>query len=99
MLRPNFHRTQVGDLSTFENHVLHLIDAIPRDGSTIDIQDLFFRLTMDSATEFLFGESTNCLAPGITTVSNAKFAEAFNRSQENIAHKSVHSSLPERHAY
>ncbi|KAK5008463.1 hypothetical protein LTR28_003935 [Elasticomyces elasticus] len=39
---------------------------------------------MDSATEFLFGESTNCLAPGINTVSNDGFAEAFNRAQAAI---------------
>ena len=85
MLRPNFVRSQVGDLATFETHVGHLIEAIPRDGSTVDLQDLFFRLTMDSATEFLFGESTNCLAPGTSTVSNNRFATAFNRGQESIA--------------
>lgn len=83
LLRPNFARTQVADLQTFENHVKHLIHAIPRDGSTVDLQDLFFRLTMDSATELLFGESTNCLAPGTTTVSHQGFADAFNRAQDH----------------
>ncbi|KAK5008600.1 hypothetical protein LTR28_003764, partial [Elasticomyces elasticus] len=63
MLRPSFHRSQVGDLGMFENHIRHLIDAVPRDGTTVNLADLFLRLTMDSATEFLFGESTNCLAP------------------------------------
>ena len=84
LLRPNFSRSQVGDLEIFERHCDHLIQAIPRDGSTVDLQDLFFRLTMDSATEFLFGESTNCLAPGISTQSNAAFATAFNRAQEKV---------------
>ena len=88
LLRPNFARSQVGDLATFETHVGHLIQAIPRDGSTIDLQDLFFRLTLDSATEFLFGESTNSLAPGTTKSSNSRFAEAFNRSQEAIGEAS-----------
>ena len=41
-------------------------------------------LTMDSATEFLFGESTNCLTPE-SNRDNTEFAEAFNRSQEAIA--------------
>ena len=85
LLRPNFIRSQVGDLNTFESHVGHLIQAIPRDNSTIDLQELFFRLTIDSATEFLFGESTNCLAPGTAPESNAQFATAFNRSQAEIA--------------
>lgn len=84
LIRPNFVRSQVGNLDTFEHHVHHLIQAIPRDGSTVNLQDLFFRLTMDSATEFLFGESTNCLAPGASTESSTAFAEAFNRSQEAI---------------
>ena len=88
LLRPNFTRSQVGDLTTFESHVQHLIQAIPRDRSTIDLQELFFRLTIDSATEFLFGESINCLAPGTETASNAEFAGAFNRSQADIAQNS-----------
>ena len=84
LLRPNFVRSQVGDLATFEIHVVQLIKAIPKDGSTVDLQELFFRLTMDSATEFLFGESTNCLAPD-PSPDNFEFAEAFTRSQEAIA--------------
>ena len=81
MLRPNFTRSQVGDLDTFERHISHLIQAIPRDGSTVDLSELFFRLTIDSATEFLFGESTNSLAPGTNITSAVRFADAFNYSQ------------------
>lgn len=85
MLRPNFTRNQVGDLDTFERHIGHLIQAIPRDGSTVDLSELFFRLTIDSATEFLFGESTNSLAPGTNPTSAARFADAFNYSQHAVA--------------
>ena len=81
LLRPNFVRSQVGNLDTFETHVSQMLKLIPRDGSTIDLQDLFFQLTIDSATEFLFGESTHCLEGG----SSARFADAFNHSQEYIA--------------
>ncbi|MCJ1477166.1 hypothetical protein MMC13_005837 [Lambiella insularis] len=84
MLRPNFARNQVSDLKTLDVNVDHLIRAIPRDGSTFDLQELFFKLTIDSATHFLFGESTNCLAPGSSTVAAAKFAESFVRGQEVI---------------
>ena len=82
LLRPNFARSQVADLDTFEDHVGHLIQAIPRDGSTIDLQPLFFRLTIDSATEFLFGQSTNSLSPETSTKSARRFAEAFQNSQD-----------------
>jgi len=85
LLRPNFARSQVGDLTTFETHVDRMIKAIPRDGFTVDLQDLFFQLTMDSATEFLFGYSTDCLASGQTSDGNMRFAEAFNRSQDAIS--------------
>ncbi len=76
MIRPNFTRAQVADLETFETHVGHLIDAIPRDGTTVDLQELFFSLTMDSATEFLFGKSTNTLVPGLETHSASEFEKA-----------------------
>ncbi len=81
MLRPNFVRSRVGDLEMFEHHVEHLIQAIPQDGSTVDLQGLFFRLSLDVATEFLFGESTNTLAPGISTASSAGFTRAFTYLQ------------------
>jgi cytochrome P450 len=77
LIRPSFTRTQVADLETFETHIQHLISSIPRDGSTVDLQDLFFSLTMDSATEFLFGRSTNCLAPGLETHSASEFVKAL----------------------
>lgn len=76
LIRPNFTRSQVADLDTFETHIQHLISAIPLDGSTVDLQPLFFSLTMDSATEFLFGKSTSCLAPGLETHSASEMVEA-----------------------
>ena len=63
LLRPNFARDQVSDLELEERHVQNLMKMLPSrtDGWTneTDIQTLFFRLTIDSATEFLFGESVD----------------------------------------
>lgn len=63
LLRPNFVRDQVSDLDLEERHVQHLLKVMPTqaDGWTkeTDIQTLFFRLTLDSATEFLFGQSVD----------------------------------------
>ncbi|KAI4209997.1 MAG: hypothetical protein LQ351_007104 [Letrouitia transgressa] len=84
LLRPNFVRNQVADLATFERHIQKLIMAIPRDGSTTDLQELFFRLTIDSATEFLFGESTHSLDPQSSSASAARFAAAYNNSQDAV---------------
>lgn len=76
LIRPSFTRQQVADLDTFETHVSHLINAVPRDGGSVDLQELFFSLTMDSATEFLFGKSTNTLVPGLATEATNKFVKA-----------------------
>ena len=51
------------DLRLEEVHVQHMIKALGLNswGWTVqvDLQPLFFRLTLDSATEFLFGKSVN----------------------------------------
>lgn len=63
LLRPNFVRDQVSDLELEEKHVQNLMKVMPgqSDGWTAEtnLQQLFFRLTIDSATEFLFGESVD----------------------------------------
>ncbi|KAK4549199.1 hypothetical protein LTR36_007657 [Oleoguttula mirabilis] len=63
LLRPSFVREQISDLELEERHVQNLIDVLKpqQDGWTAEteIQTLFFRLTIDSATEFLFGESVD----------------------------------------
>ena len=95
LIRPNFARDQVADLDNFEEHLNLMIDAIPKDGkTTIDLQELFFALTIDTATEFLFGESTNVLLKRDSpkSRSNVKFAEAWHRSQMEVLNK-VRSSF------
>ena len=62
LLQPIFTRTQIINLSTFDTHVTRLIDLIPKDDSTVDLQPLFARLALDSSSEFLFGESFELLS-------------------------------------
>lgn len=82
----------------------NLLNLIPRTGSTIDLQDLFFRMvptcitlphvytladkrekqTIDSATEFLFGESVHTLAPHQSAAA-ASFAADFIGAQGGLA--------------
>ncbi|EEH44101.2 uncharacterized protein PADG_00390 [Paracoccidioides brasiliensis Pb18] len=77
MLRPNFNRSQVADLAIFEAHIKDLVNTIPTDGSTVDLQPLFFDLTLDTATEFLFGESANTLQKNNKSLDGENFGEAF----------------------
>lgn len=90
MIRPNFTRTQVADLEAFERHIQTLLTILPQDGSTVDLQDLFFKFTIDSATEFLFGSSTETLsaaAKGIDGGAAVTFANAFNKAQDSVANR------------
>ncbi|KAH7078046.1 cytochrome P450 [Paraphoma chrysanthemicola] len=90
MLRPNFARDQVADIEAFERHFKLMLKHIPKDGSTVDLQELFFRLTIDTATEFLFNHSTNSLRMvGQEDVNNEDFifGKAFNYAQDDITHR------------
>ena len=90
MLRPQFAREQVAHVKSLEPHIQLLAKHIRKfQGKPFDIQKLFFRLTMDSATEFLFGESVDSLHDETIGFSKSaidfdgknEFAEAFNTSQ------------------
>ncbi|KAH2919589.1 hypothetical protein KXW25_004899 [Aspergillus fumigatus] len=89
MIRPNFVREQVADLAIFEAQMADLLELIPNDGRTVDLQDLFFSYTIDSATEFLFGQSVQSLkkrrSGGRDAHAEDDFASAFNYAQHAIA--------------
>ena len=101
MMRPQFSRDQVSDLELEENHVQDMMQALPVDSSNgwtapVDLQVLFFRLTLDSACEFLFGESVGSQRanlPGNTSTQSTPgvsrdekvFAKAFDTSQAYLA--------------
>ena len=95
---PSHHKTrlanykQIADIGLLREHADHLIAALPKDKTAFDIQELFFRLTLDSATEFLFGESTNSLSPNFSPASGPLaacggergFADAFTLSLDYL---------------
>lgn len=82
LIRPSFARDQVADLTSLENLIQDLFLLLPRDGkSVVDLQELFFRYTVDSATEFLFGESVGTLKK---TQSEPEFAQAFHYAQRAV---------------
>ncbi|KAL4904220.1 hypothetical protein BDW74DRAFT_33005 [Aspergillus multicolor] len=87
MIRPNFVKEQVAHLEIFEEMMDDLFALIPADGSTVDLQELFFGYTIDSATEFLCGHNVHSLKKrrsGVET-DEPDFAEAFNYSLDNIS--------------
>ncbi|KAG4423407.1 hypothetical protein IFR04_003511 [Cadophora malorum] len=101
MMRPQFAREQISDLEMTERHVQNMMRALDANLNAnkrtdcVDLQVLFFRLTLDSATEFLFGESVDSqvrLLPGYqdgnekaSDASSADFAAAFDKGQMALA--------------
>ena len=63
MINPIFACAQVSEFSSFERHLSRMIEKIPKDGETVDMQPLRKQLFLDSSTEFVFGKSANSLSP------------------------------------
>jgi cytochrome P450 len=106
LLRPQFARGQISDLKLVERHVQHLLDRLPVQDDhwtdIIDLSPLFFNLTLDSATEFLFGHSVNSqslsskgnqgLEHGTTTPNSLpnglSFGKSFDRANAVVVLRS-----------
>ena len=54
-----------------------MISLLPKDGSTVDLLPWWYRFTLDSSTDYLFGSSVDSLQNPKTV-----FAEAFSKVQE-----------------
>lgn len=98
MLRPQFSREQVSHVNSLEIHMQHLFLHIKKsNGQKFDIQDYFYRYTVDASTGLLFGESVLGLKDssiGFDVKHNDEdgrehFADAFNRSQTHISNRVV----------
>lgn len=86
LLRPQFSREQVSQLQTLGVHCEKLVNKLkeyPATGSRyLDVQEVFFELTIDTATEFLFGESVDLMSGGNPKIAQAvEFGKAFTDAQ------------------
>lgn len=83
LLRHQFAYRHYEDLEIFREPVEDLLASLPSSG-VVDLQPLFFRLTLDVTTKFLFGESVNSLKQA-STGNESEFASAFNTAQDFVA--------------
>ena len=75
LLRPSFAKNEVSDTRRFEIHFRNFFNVLPTDGTLVDLQPLLDRLTMDTATDLLFGASTSSL-----TLESKESAEIFHQA-------------------
>ncbi|KAI1266336.1 cytochrome P450 [Xylariaceae sp. FL1019] len=73
LIRPMFATDRMSDLYIFERQVEKMMTHIPPSGQSVDMKDLFFRMTLDVTTDFLLGESSNSLDN-----PKGEFTHAFN---------------------
>ncbi|ODQ63276.1 cytochrome P450 [Nadsonia fulvescens var. elongata DSM 6958] len=100
MLKPQFVREQESHVKSLEKYTQIRLDIIRRDNSAnptkgFDIEKLFFKLTIDTSTEFLFGELANTWRE-LRSVGGDKveddFSEAFTVSQ-NLCVKRLENQI------
>ncbi|KAI2464922.1 cytochrome P450 monooxygenase [Annulohypoxylon bovei var. microspora] len=81
ILRPHFYYRHYEDLDIYRPHVENLLEAVDNDATNVvDLEPLFFRLTLDVTTEFLFGESVWSQRPTSSVVGH-DFEGAFDLAQ------------------
>lgn len=85
LMRPQFTRDQISQLDLEERHVLKAMRALPvgKNGWTAvtDLQPIFFRLTIDSATEFLFGDCIESQEAAMKSGQDYEFSYHFDKAQ------------------
>ncbi|PGH06917.1 hypothetical protein AJ79_06390 [Helicocarpus griseus UAMH5409] len=78
LIRPMFARDRIVDTENFEKHIHKLIPYLegnnnkPGKGNVVDVGALFFRYTLDAATDYLLGQSVDSLDD-----PKVVFAESF----------------------
>ena len=83
LLRPIFSRTKITDFSGLEAHVNRLLELIPKDGSTIDLQPLFARFSLDTSNSFLLGKSLETLSAD-QSPETTEFVNSYAYAQKGM---------------
>ncbi|KAI1478506.1 hypothetical protein K445DRAFT_320938 [Daldinia sp. EC12] len=81
LIRPSFVRAQVTDFSIFGHHVDQLIALISRRNYEVDLQQLFFRMVLDSNSEYMFGESVGMMSENASEAATT-FHHALDYAQQ-----------------
>ncbi|EHK17068.1 uncharacterized protein TRIVIDRAFT_42427 [Trichoderma virens Gv29-8] len=76
LIRPMFIKQKIRDLDILERWNDVLISKLPPSGQTVDICDLFYRMTLDAITDYLLGHSVDSLDN-----PNGEFTTAFTKVQ------------------
>ena len=77
---------QYQNMDVFREHVDNLLERLYIPKRAIDLQPLFFKLTLDTTTALLLGQSVYSLrAEDVNDTGNTDFAEHFDIAQGGLA--------------
>ena len=107
MTRPFFSKDRISDFEIFDRHADQVVSKMKerfKEGIAVDVQDVLSRFTMDTATEFLFGQDVRTLSGDLPYPStyegstprihpSERFAIAFNRAQERAFPRGFYGKL------
>ncbi|KIP04058.1 hypothetical protein PHLGIDRAFT_129763 [Phlebiopsis gigantea 11061_1 CR5-6] len=96
MTRPFFSRDRISHFDVFDRHAeaaLNLMKARIAEGFPIDWQDLVSRFTLDSATEFLFGQDVRSLSAGLPYPPHTPLAARDAGAAAHPANRFAHAFL------
>ena len=76
LIRPMFTKDRIRDIDIFSSCTENLLSKLPSSGQTVDICDLFYRMTLDVSMDFLLGRKVGALDN-----PNSQFSHAFTDVQ------------------
>lgn len=86
LLRPQFASNRFQNFEEIKKCVESLLNQV-KPNIAIDLQPLFFRLTFDTTTFLLFGETFSSLESNEIAGQESEFASAFNLGQDYLSHR------------
>lgn len=86
LLRPQFSKKRFDNFNEIKTQAENLLACMP-DRGVVDLQPLFYRFTLDTTTYMLFGTSINSLIHADRGQKEARFAEAFQISQDFLSQR------------
>jgi cytochrome P450 len=99
MIRPNLSKDQFVDaeMTILEKHFDRLLSIIPKDGSKVDLQPLFFSFTLNAAIALLTGQDVQSSQPSL--LGEDDITRIFDDAEKHVSTQVLLASLPFRRSW
>ncbi|MCJ1251528.1 hypothetical protein MMC30_008763 [Trapelia coarctata] len=84
LIKPMFTKAQISNFSALDVHLDRMMEWIPRDCSTIDLQTLLKLMFLDNSTEVIFGKSTETLLAASPDAQSNELLQTFDAALRGL---------------